>query len=531
METINAHSRSNLQLRLRLQLQLRLRLRLTSRSRNSLRSTSLTRPNSLSKRSLSRGLLPRLTAKLVSHADDRGSPETTAFLDNSLPPDFFKQDLLTLIRLLKLPKWHKRVLEAANVEISRILGALTNLIYRVSYSDDLAPPLPALLLRVYGKNADSLIDRERELAVLEKLLQNNIGPHLLGIFGNGRFEQFLEGFRTLTKEEIRDPHISQMLGRRMKDLHYKIDLDPLCDYENLLPMVWRLTHKWMRLVETMYMPVIGDECLIFMMHFTKFKALVAKYEKWLTAHYDSEKFTDNFKFCHNDTQYGNLLLHNSYTKSSKVDSIHSNDKNLVVIDFEYSGANFPALDLTNHFSEWMADYHDPVRSYFIDESKFPTKDEQLNMINAYVEYEKVPETSNFQSNADFSLHSDPEFQAKKMYNECVLWRGPVQVYWALWGLVLYGSEMIKRQQSHMAESADSVYAISNAIDDMTVSENAIEDDAFTSVDDDFDYLQYSHQKIALFIGDCLGLGIITKDELDQKYIDDVKYLDTTLYEI
>ena len=75
-----------------------------------------------------------------------------------------------------------------------------------------------MLLRVYGKNLDSIIDRERELSVLVKLSQRNIGPKLLGIFSNGRFEQFLDGFSPLDKDNLRDEIISQMLGRRMRKI-------------------------------------------------------------------------------------------------------------------------------------------------------------------------------------------------------------------------------------------------------------------------------------------------------------------------
>ena len=63
---------------------------------------------------------------------------------------------------------------------------------------------------------------------------------------------------------------------------------------------------------------------------------------------------------------------------------NKNDSKLVVIDFEYSGANFPAFDLVNHFSEWMADYHDEEKSYYIHEDKYPTQLQQLNLIKSYI---------------------------------------------------------------------------------------------------------------------------------------------------
>ena len=55
---------------------------------------------------------------------------------------------------------------------------------------------------------------------------------------------------------------------------------------------------------------------------------------------------------------------------SLLNQLQQKDTNLVVIDFEYSGANFPAYDIVNHFSEWMSDYHDPEKSYFIHQENY-----------------------------------------------------------------------------------------------------------------------------------------------------------------
>ena len=66
----------------------------------------------------------------------------------------------------------------------------------------------------------------------------------------------------------------------------------------------------------------------------------------------------------------------------------------MVIDFEYSGANFPAYDIVNHFSEWMSDYHDPEKSYFIHQENYPNQLEQINLIKSYIEYDFQYPSSN-----------------------------------------------------------------------------------------------------------------------------------------
>jgi thiamine kinase-like enzyme len=58
----------------------------------------------------------------------------------------------------------------------------------------------------------------------------------------------------------------------------------------------------------------------------------------------------------------------------------------VVIDFEYAGYNTRGFDIGNHFCEWTADYHSK-RPSIIHHDKYPTKAEQLNFLEAYMEAE------------------------------------------------------------------------------------------------------------------------------------------------
>lgn len=59
---------------------------------------------------------------------------------------------------------------------------------------------------------------------------------------------------------------------------------------------------------------------------------------------------------------------------------------MVVIDFEYAGYNTRAFDIANHFCEWTADYHSE-RPSIMHHDRYPTKAEQLNFLQAYMEAE------------------------------------------------------------------------------------------------------------------------------------------------
>lgn len=545
------------------------RSRSKSRTRNSTansRSTSSTRrPTFGRKRSLSSSSTAKLTITPTTLDDERIIPTVQATLDNSVPLDFFKQDIIAMVKTLRISKWHKRQLTISNMSVNRISGALTNSIYRVEYRDEQQNfLLPTLLLRVYGKNLDSIIDRERELSVLVKLSQKNIGPKLLGIFSNGRFEQFLDGFSPLNKDNLRDEIISQMLGRRMKDLHYKVELNH--EDVNGLPMCWKLIYKWIQIFEDTVLPSYEASGIkeedIFLIKFDKFKDLIRKYEKWLLSHYDTELLASNYKFCHNDTQYGNLLLHESFDvndiiishppssanllsdeKSPVIKSTsNKKDHSLAVIDFEYSGPNFPAFDLANHFSEWMADYHDPELSYYIHEDKYPSRLEQLNLIKSYVEYDFQYPSSNLKNTFDKDVTQVNaadliQFEIKKLYNECILWRPAVQIYWCLWGLIQNGPVRPTPVNQHNSSGKviDSTYSITVGVDKLRLEENAIgeegDEDEITSSDDDFDYLKYSQQKSGLTMGDLLQFDLVTKDDIPEEHLKDIKYLKCDFFDL
>lgn len=531
------------------------RSRLRSRTRQRSRSSSALRRPSLGSRrsllSLSLSKLQLTPAAIEAKDREVSVPSVNATLDNSLPLDFFKQDIIGLVKTLRISKWWKRQLSALNLFVNRISGALTNSIYKIEYKDHhAATQPPALLLRVYGKNVDDIIDRDLELRILIKLSSKGIGPRLHGIFTNGRFEQFLEGFVTLNKEQIRDEVISQVLGRRMKDLHYRIELEPqdLGD----LPMAWRLIYKWLDLLEKDVVPTYEDPRDIFLTDFSTFKQYIEVYRNWLFQRYDPANFSSNYKFCHNDTQYGNLLLHRSFDKHDVLvnepptegtvvmSTSNKKDLHLAVIDFEYSGPNFPAFDLENHFSEWMSDYHDPDKSYWIHDEKYPTRVQKLNLLKAYVEYDFQYPSSTLKTlrpHHDFSATTAADliqYEISKLYNECVLWRATVQIYWSLWGLIQNGP--LKKVEESLGSSSEepgvnSVYNISTGMDALSVDDNVIVEEAITSSDDDFNYLKYSQQKVAIVLGDLVSFGLIDATAIDEKYRPLLKRLDTQLLDI
>lgn len=454
--------------------------------------------------------------------DETAIPYCKVTLDNTLPLDYFRQDLVAILQQMKIPKWGRintnenetkcKYGTWMDINLERISGALSNSIYKVT-----CRKLPPLLLRIYGAGGESIIDREKELHTLLKLSKLNIGPKLIGIFLNGRLEQFLNNSVTLTLPQIRDSNISKMIARRMKELHQGVSLDLEDRIEG--PQAWVNIDKWISILSKRVPELSEEEVVhIFGTTFDKFVELVETYKKSLYLHYNNGlNFFNEIVFCHNDTQYGNLLFYNpeqddlesivSGTGSLDLNSRpnYKNDEKLVVIDFEYSGANVPLYDVTNHFSEWMFDYNDPLTSCIADTSRYPTREETLNFIKSY-------------------YRSDDGLSPRiiRLYNDCILWRGSNCLFWALWSIVKAKvPEKVKDSEYLELGPNGEKYLITNLQEDDTVSDDD-EDSAFTSQnsDDQFDYIKYAVDKLLIFYGDLDQMKIASVDvETELKYLD------------
>ncbi|CEP63206.1 bifunctional choline kinase/ethanolamine kinase EKI1 LALA0_S07e04852g [Lachancea lanzarotensis] len=467
-------------------------------------------------------------------------------LNASLPLEYLRTDVLNLAKALKVPKWHSRKsnsttqLVAKSVVLTKITGALTNAIFRVQY-----PGLPSLLLRVYGPQVDSIIDRDYELQVLARLSAHNIGPKLYGCFTNGRFEQFLEDSKTLTKDDIRNWKTAQRIARRMKELHSGV---PLLPFEIARgPSTWLRLDKWVKVINDSpwSLDVSNIQKVLTCQDWQFFLYAMQKYRNWLEETYkDSHR---GLVFCHNDAQHGNLLFTAPVaslpaTPSVSADSIETSeslfpttsnvsleqiirpsqqeqnqDSKLVVIDFEYSGANRPAFDLANHFSEWMCDYNS-ADSYKSDETKYPTKEELLNFLYSYASHRRGSK-----------VHSI-DAEVKELYNDVIRQRGSVSLHWATWAIIQSG-ELNDLPQKEVIEEAPAgekyVITIDDEDDEESDEENVDADDEASpeGVDiNSFDNLNFAKDKMALFWGDMLQLGLLKREELPDFV--SIKYLDT-----
>ncbi|EGY19710.1 choline kinase [Verticillium dahliae VdLs.17] len=366
------------------------------------------------KKSGSRSMLHRTASSDTDYADgDVVVPSCDAVLDNSKTMSYnagkssdnlvsgkaeakeheawstFRNEIIRLAHTLRIKGWRRIPLEAGDkISVQRLSGALTNAVYVVTPPEDLEP-VPGkkqpskVLLRIYGPQVEHLIDRDNELSVLGRLARKRIGPRLLGTFTNGRFEEYFNSV-TLTPKDLRDSETSKQIAKRMRELHDGIEL---LDAERKAgPSVWGNWDKWLDNVEKRVMAV-DDET----------RARQAGEPVKPTSTYQGQGFLLPERGRHqrpSDTQYGNILRVRPDDKKSPLLKPANEHKQLIVIDFEYAGANVPGQEFANHFTEWAYNYHDEAKPHGCSVERYPTVEEQRRFIRSYVEHRpKFPHAS------------------------------------------------------------------------------------------------------------------------------------------
>ncbi|KAJ5625027.1 hypothetical protein N7510_001336 [Penicillium lagena] len=494
----------------------------------------------------------------------------------------FKTEIVRLAHTLQLKGWRKVSMDAAaEIEVIRLSGALTNAVYVVhppklvpaprseNGSAALAPrkPPPKLLLRVYGPQVDHLIDREQELQILRRLGRKNIGPRVLGTFINGRFEEYFEA-RPLTPRELRIPETAKQIAKRMRELHDGIKLLP--EEREGGPMIFKNWDKWVDRCEQVT-TWLDKEIMsshneakaalepwrrrgfVCGVPWAVFRKAVDSYRIWLIASCGGiEEIKQQLVFAHNDTQYGNLLRLEPATESPLL--LPANEhKQLVVIDFEYSSANTPTLEFANHFTEWCYNYHDEERSWACSNRMYPTPEEQYRFVSAYLTHRpaipgsplgtpsiRARTATNItplsldegpdglgaqQLHAEFSTQDELDAEVRHLLHFTRLWRVMNSAQWVAWGIVQAKAPGMEEGIAEMAAAESDAHDAHNSHANGDDHENGAKTpavDGDVDEEEEFDYLAYAQDRAMFFWSDMLALGLVNKEELPAPMIEHIK---------
>ncbi|KAL7189712.1 hypothetical protein ACSBR1_039367 [Camellia fascicularis] len=276
---------------------------------------------------------------------------------------------LTVDHTLSLPQMTPRIIELckdlfkkwseldnSHFSVETVSGGITNLLLKVSVREENGN-IVNMTVRLYGPNTEYVINRERELQAIRYLSAAGFGAKLLGVFGNGMVQSFINA-RTLTPPDMRKPKLAAEIAKQLHKFH-QVEIPGSKE-----PQLWNDAFKFFQKASTLTFHDSEKQRIYETISFESIHAEVFELKE-LTGHLDAPVV-----FAHNDLLSGNLMLNDEEEK-------------LYFIDFEYGSYNYRGFDIGNHFNEYAG--------YDCDYSLYPSKEEQYHFFRHYLEPEKAHE--------------------------------------------------------------------------------------------------------------------------------------------
>nr|GMC52517.1 probable choline kinase 3 [Ipomoea batatas] len=332
-------------------------------------------------------------------------------IDVNLPPE-----LMELLFSLA-SKWGDELdLDAMNGK--HLSGAMTNAVYQISWPAKEEKVTRRVLVRVYGEGVEHFFDRDDEIRTFEFLSKNGHGPKLLDKVAEGRIEEFIEarvlssfdfltssldssnqvhnytpksklngGVQTLSADDLRDREVSALIAKKLREFH-SIDMPGTKE-----TVLWGRLRNWLEKAKSLCSTEHIEE-----LRLGDFDEEISLLEKELTSE------TQEIGFCHNDLQYGNIMIE---------------DKAITFIDYEYACYNPIAYDFANHFCEMAANYHTDT-PHVLDYSRYPGSEERRTFINSYL--------------SSAGNHPSDE-EVEKLADIAEKYTLANHLFWGLWGVI------------------------------------------------------------------------------------------------
>lgn len=113
--------------------------------------------------------------------------------------------------------------------------------------DDSLNHYEVILIRIYGKNTEVLIDRQKEIENFKSLYRYGFASRLLATFNNGLAYEYTDG-KPLTKTDVYDEQIWRKIARRIAEMHRDVDSNQI----DAQPVLWTKINKMFSLIPTKY---------------------------------------------------------------------------------------------------------------------------------------------------------------------------------------------------------------------------------------------------------------------------------------
>ncbi|XP_025195599.1 ethanolamine kinase 1 [Melanaphis sacchari] len=263
--------------------------------------------------------------------------------------------ILKLIR----PDWNLE-----KIRFKLFTDGITNKL--VGLFDDSRPEDNGVLVRVYGKNTEQIIDRKAEFENFKLLYRAGLAPDLYATFDNGMVYKYIKG-ETLTTSTVRDPSVYRLVAKTMARFHRLSTNCISAEDGTIKSQLWSKMEQFINLIPKRFSSPAKD--LLFRKTFPQgienLRADIGILKTLL------DNIGSPVVFCHNDLLLSNILL-------QRDNAANGHPVSITFIDYEYGMVNNQAFDIANHFIEF-AGVQEP------DFSLYPDVDLQMDWLKSYLE--------------------------------------------------------------------------------------------------------------------------------------------------
>eukprot|EP01130_Rhizamoeba_saxonica_P002752 TRINITY_DN12509_c0_g1_i1.p1 TRINITY_DN12509_c0_g1~~TRINITY_DN12509_c0_g1_i1.p1 ORF type:complete len:348 (+),score=80.42 TRINITY_DN12509_c0_g1_i1:79-1122(+) len=245
--------------------------------------------------------------------------------------------------------------DPSELVITQMSGGISNFLFKAEASDE-----HPVLVRIYGKNTDQIIDRENELKTIAALAEQNLAKPIYGEWELGDLKGCVYGWTygvQIQTEEMKDRSVMDMIAKYMAKFN---SLNPEGTGLSTSPAAFAAIRKWANCCEGIQ---LDEKCL-------NAVGVGSDPVSWILQEADMLEGTFNnlnapIVFCHNDLLAGNIL-------------ILDGQKEVSFIDHEYGHFNYRGFEIGNHWAEMCGDFQ--------DQSMYPDEDQQSYFIQRYLYY-------------------------------------------------------------------------------------------------------------------------------------------------
>ncbi|KAM7263209.1 hypothetical protein ACFE04_000892 [Oxalis oulophora] len=310
-------------------------------------------------------------------------PSTSLTIDTSLSSSDMKPRVIELCKEL-FNKWSN--LDDSSFSVQTVTGGITNLLLKVTVKEENGVDV-AVTVRVYGPNTDYVINRQRESHAIKYLSAVGFGAKLLGVFGNGMVQAFINA-RTLTPADMRSPKLAAEIAKQLRRFH-EVEIPGSKE-----PQLWVDIFKFYDKASTLKFDDIEKQKRYETISFTEVHNQVVELKEFTGL------LNTPVVFAHNDLLSGNIM-------------VNDEEEKLYLIDFENASYNYRGFDIGCHFNEYAG--------YDCNYSLYPSKEEQYHFFRHYLQIENPEQVK--------------EKELEALYVEVNTYTLASHLYWALWALI------------------------------------------------------------------------------------------------